>query len=35
MHFLSDFADLGLVLPLVGLVALTLVTLGRRREAFA
>lgn len=35
MHFLSDFADLGLVLPLVGLVGLTLVTLGRRREAFA
>jgi membrane-associated phospholipid phosphatase len=35
MLFLSDFADLGLVLPLSGLVALTLVTLGRRREALA
>src|SRR4051812_50120493 len=35
MHFLSDFADLGLVLPLAGLVALTLAALGRRREALA
>jgi membrane-associated phospholipid phosphatase len=35
MLFLSDFADLGLVLPLTGLVALALVALGRRREAFA
>jgi membrane-associated phospholipid phosphatase len=35
MLFLSDFADLGLVLPLAGLVAVTLVALGRLREAFA
>src|SRR4051812_20321796 len=35
MLFLSDFADLGLVLPLTGLVALTLAALGRRREAIA
>jgi membrane-associated phospholipid phosphatase len=35
MLFLSDFADLGLVLPLAGLVALTLVALGKWREAFA
>ena len=35
MLFLSDFANLGLVLPLTGLVALTLVVLGKRREAFA
>src|SRR3954465_2709660 len=35
MLFLSDFANLGLVLPLTGLVALTLVALGKRREAFA
>jgi membrane-associated phospholipid phosphatase len=35
MLFLSDFANLGLVLPLAGLVALTLAALGRRREALA
>jgi membrane-associated phospholipid phosphatase len=35
MLFLSDFADLGLVLPLTTLVALTLGVLGRRREALA
>lgn len=35
MLFLSDFADLGLVLPLTALVALTLVAFGRRREALA
>ena len=35
MLFLSDFANLGLVLPLAGLVALTLAALGKRREAFA
>src|SRR5690349_6598775 len=35
MLFLSDFADLGLVLPLAVLVALTLAALGRGREALA
>jgi membrane-associated phospholipid phosphatase len=33
--FLTDFADLGLLLPLAGLVALSLALLGRRQEAFA
>jgi membrane-associated phospholipid phosphatase len=35
MHFLTDFADLGVLLPLTGLVALSLVLVGRRREALA
>ncbi|MFC7477333.1 phosphatase PAP2 family protein [Dankookia sp. GCM10030260] len=35
MLFISDFADLGLVLPVAGLVGLTLALLGRRREALA
>ena len=35
MHFLTDFADLGVVLPLAGLVALSLTVVGRRREALA
>lgn len=35
MLFLSDFADLGLVLPLAMLVALALAALGRQREALA
>ncbi|TDH57911.1 phosphatase PAP2 family protein [Dankookia rubra] len=35
MLFLSDFADLGLVLPLAALVALALAMLGRRRDALA
>ena len=35
MHFLTDFADLGLLLPLAGLVALSLVAVGRRRQALA
>ena len=35
MDFLTDFADLGLLLPLAGLVGLTLATVGRRREALA
>ena len=35
MLFLSDFADLGLVLPMAGMVALALATLGRLREGFA
>ena len=35
MHFLTDFADLGVVLPVAGLVALTLALVGRRREALA
>ena len=35
MLFLTDFADLGLLLPLAGLVALSLAATGRRRDAFA
>jgi membrane-associated phospholipid phosphatase len=35
MHFLTDFADLGVLLPLAGLVALSLALVGRRREALA
>lgn len=35
MHFLTDFADLGVLLPLAGLVALSLAVVGRRREALA
>ena len=35
MHFLTDFADLGVLLPLTGLVALALILVGRRREALA
>lgn len=35
MHFLTDFADLGVVLPVAALVALSLALLGRRREALA
>ena len=35
MLFLSDFADLGLVLPLAALVALALAMLGRRRDSLA
>lgn len=35
MLFLTDFADLGLVLPLAALVALSLAAVGRRRDAFA
>lgn len=35
MRFLTDFADLGVLLPLTGLVALLLALFGRRREAFA
>ena len=35
MHFLTDFADLGVLLPLTALVALSLTLVGRRREAFA
>ncbi|TCZ60925.1 phosphatase PAP2 family protein [Roseicella aquatilis] len=35
MIFLTDFADLGLVLPLAGMVALALVALGRGRDALA
>lgn len=35
MLFVTDFADLGLVLPLAVLVALSLVLVGLRREAFA
>lgn len=35
MDFLTDFADLGLLLPLAGLVGLTLAAVGRRREALA
>jgi membrane-associated phospholipid phosphatase len=33
--FLTDFADLGLLLPLAGLIALSLAAVGRRREALA
>ncbi len=35
MLFLTDFADPGLVLPLAGLVALSLAAVGRRRQALA
>ena len=35
MLFLSDFADLGLVLPLAVSVALSLAAVGRRRQALA
>ena len=35
MLFLTDFADLGLVLPLAGMVALALAAVGRRRQALA
>src|SRR5829696_3108384 len=35
MRFLTDFADLGLVLPLAALVALALAAVGWRREALA
>jgi membrane-associated phospholipid phosphatase len=35
MHFLTDFADLGVLLPLTVLVALSLTLVGRRREALA
>ena len=35
MLFLTDFADLGLVLPLAALVALALAAVGWRREALA
>ncbi len=35
MLFLTDFADLGLVLPLAALVALSLAAVGWRREALA
>ena len=35
MLFISDFADLGLMLPLIGLVALVLLVLGRWCDAFA
>jgi membrane-associated phospholipid phosphatase len=35
MLFLTDFADLGLVLPLAGMVTLALVLVGRRLEAVA
>src|SRR5215211_6442054 len=35
MRFLTDFADLGLVLPVAALVALALAAVGWRREALA
>ena len=35
MHFLTDFADLGVLLPLTALVALSLALVGMRREALA
>lgn len=35
MHFLTDFADLGVLLPLTALVALSLAFVGLRREALA
>ena len=35
MRFLTNFADLGLVLPLAVLVALSLAAVGRRRDALA
>jgi membrane-associated phospholipid phosphatase len=35
MRFLTDFADLGLILPLTALVALSLAAVGRRRDALA
>ena len=35
LHYLTDFADLGLMLPLTGLIALALAALGRWREALA
>ena len=35
MLFLTDFADLGLLLPLAGLVAVSLAAVGRRRQALA
>jgi len=35
MHFLTDFADLGVLLPLTGLVALSLALVGRSRQAVA
>ncbi|GAA0583941.1 hypothetical protein GCM10009416_22960 [Craurococcus roseus] len=35
MHFLTDFADLGVLLPLTGLVTLSLALVGKRREAIA
>ncbi|MBL6081082.1 phosphatase PAP2 family protein [Belnapia sp. T18] len=35
MLFLTNFADLGLLLPLVGMIALALAAVGRRRDALA
>lgn len=35
MTFLTAFADLGLVLPLAGIIALALLAIGRRRDAMA